>query len=357
MRAYNRTTILPNAFTRASRGFTLVELLVVIAIIGVLVALLLPAVQAAREAARRAQCTNNLKQIGLAIHGFHDLRKVMPPAGLTGTGGATWMLLIMPYIEEGNALSAWDPFIDKRDSYYRATDAARKIQLSLYYCPSRRSAGDNPLSVDPATNVKSGLGGPGALSDYAGCAGTIFFLYCIYPGPSDPGACPYGLNGAFTFPHHVGGTTDTADPNNVKWSHKLNFKKMVDGLTKTFFVGEKYVRVDPTDFGWNRHQLDSARVHDFSVYNDDDYPNVMRIVGLDTYTDSIPGWGGEWPIAEGAQNDMGFTRGLQFGGMHPGACLFTMGDGSVRSVAAVTDTDVLRRLADRNDGEILNSDF
>src|SRR5687768_7400101 len=82
------------------RGFTLVELLVVIAIIGVLVALLLPAVQAAREAARRAHCTNNLKQIGVAVHNFADARKALPPAYLTGFGHATWLVLIMPYLEE-----------------------------------------------------------------------------------------------------------------------------------------------------------------------------------------------------------------------------------------------------------------
>ena len=82
-------------------GFTLVELLVVIAIIGVLVALLLPAVQAAREAARRTQCTNNLKQMGLACHNFHDARKSLPPAYMSGEGFGTWLMLIMPYMEEG----------------------------------------------------------------------------------------------------------------------------------------------------------------------------------------------------------------------------------------------------------------
>jgi len=92
------------------RGFTLVELLVVIAIIGVLVALLLPAVQAAREAARRSQCVNNLKQIGLALHNHHDAKKMFPPGYvfLDGAGGdnmateSTWILYILPYMEAGN---------------------------------------------------------------------------------------------------------------------------------------------------------------------------------------------------------------------------------------------------------------
>src|SRR5687767_4552374 len=92
----------------ARRGFTLVELLVVIAIIGALVALLLPAVQAAREAARRTQCNNNLKQIGLSIHNFEGVYGVFPPAAVriepdTWMHSATWWVHIFPYVEQNNA--------------------------------------------------------------------------------------------------------------------------------------------------------------------------------------------------------------------------------------------------------------
>src|SRR5687768_6007213 len=98
-------------FTSRQRGFTLVELLVVIAIIGVLVALLLPAVQAAREAARRTQCSNNLKQIGLAMHNYHDTHKQFPPAYVADSNGTpmhSWRVLILPYIEANHIYDRYD---------------------------------------------------------------------------------------------------------------------------------------------------------------------------------------------------------------------------------------------------------
>jgi prepilin-type N-terminal cleavage/methylation domain-containing protein len=87
---------------RRSRGFTLVELLVVIAIIGILIALLLPAVQAAREAARRSQCSNNLKQMGLAMHNHHDSKQWLPPLKATSGLFGTWQMLVLTYMEQDN---------------------------------------------------------------------------------------------------------------------------------------------------------------------------------------------------------------------------------------------------------------
>src|SRR6188474_719745 len=92
---------------RSRRAFTLIELLVVIAIIGILIALLLPAVQQAREAARRSQCQNNLKQIALAIHNFEDSKKTLPSSRL-GPQHATWFVQILPYMEQSNLYAMWD---------------------------------------------------------------------------------------------------------------------------------------------------------------------------------------------------------------------------------------------------------
>jgi prepilin-type N-terminal cleavage/methylation domain-containing protein len=154
---------------RRERGaFTLIELLVVMAVISMLVGLLLPAVQKAREAANRISCGNNLKQIGLAMHMYHDVHDRLPPTRINETS-ATWAVLILPQLEQDNLYRQWD----LSQSYYRQTDVARLTPVKTYFCPSRRSSstpptasvfGDSPSWADgPMTNA------PGALGDYAVC--------------------------------------------------------------------------------------------------------------------------------------------------------------------------------------------
>ena len=126
--------------TRRSGGFTLVELLVVITIIGILIALLLPAVQAAREAARRMQCTNNLKQIGLAMHGYHDALKSFPIGSPRDTNGFTWHVSILPFIEQKPLYEALDP-IGELPSPTEGTPIMTR--LDIYRCPSDTGAALN----------------------------------------------------------------------------------------------------------------------------------------------------------------------------------------------------------------------
>ena len=121
--------------SRTRRAFTLIELLVVIAIIAVLIALLLPAVQAAREAARRISCTNNMKQLGLALHHYHDTLETMPPSRLNSTG-PTWAVLLMPFMEQDNLYHKWNIFFP----YGSQVDAARMTPVKGFFCPSRRTA-------------------------------------------------------------------------------------------------------------------------------------------------------------------------------------------------------------------------
>jgi prepilin-type N-terminal cleavage/methylation domain-containing protein len=156
---------------RGSPGFTLIELLVVIAIIGLLVGLLLPAVQAAREAANRTSCANNLKQIGLALRQYEVDHGCLAPS-FAKVQGASWMVLILPYMEQDNLFHQWD----MTKTYYEQSDTARLTQLQNYFCPTRRSPADvkagsvsgdvSSTTVDPnAPNI------PGALSDYAASIG------------------------------------------------------------------------------------------------------------------------------------------------------------------------------------------
>jgi prepilin-type N-terminal cleavage/methylation domain-containing protein/prepilin-type processing-associated H-X9-DG protein len=142
----------PARLFNAKRGFTLVELLVVIAIIGVLVALLLPAIQAAREAARRSQCTNNMKQVGLALQNFYSAKNHFPPGALMFEGSA-WSAYLLPYLEQGAAFAGFEIGESKKagnnqwaseNQYVKATDLPddhKNIQIietviDVYRCPS-----------------------------------------------------------------------------------------------------------------------------------------------------------------------------------------------------------------------------
>jgi prepilin-type N-terminal cleavage/methylation domain-containing protein/prepilin-type processing-associated H-X9-DG protein len=162
------------------RGLTLLELLVVIAVIGVLIALLLPAVQAAREAARRTQCANHLRQIGVALHNFAEAHGALPPGCLVTTGtypawdpwtealatargkrGTSWMLAILPFVEERGLYNRWD--------FCRSVvgnAATSRTEIGTFYCPSRRR-GLRPGDAArlPATSWSGGG------TDYGGCLG------------------------------------------------------------------------------------------------------------------------------------------------------------------------------------------
>jgi prepilin-type N-terminal cleavage/methylation domain-containing protein len=148
------------------RGFALVELLVVIAILSILVGLVMPAVQRAREAANRVACMNNLKQIGLALRQYEQVHNAFPPNRLIPCG-STWAVLILPYLEQDNLYREWD--IDR--SYGQQTAAARETPVAIYFCPTRRDATTPPgLSISGDETISHGALGPhvrGALGDYA----------------------------------------------------------------------------------------------------------------------------------------------------------------------------------------------
>jgi len=184
---------------RFRRGFTLIELLVVIAIIAILIALLLPAVQQAREAARRTQCKNNLKQIGLALHNYHDTHSMfpasaywaLPDSGFGFLNGASWETMILPFIEQGNLYSQIDT---SRSPYDPIHAEEAQTVLPFFLCPSTPGA---PDIIEFNFNLNAaGLGFPnpfrGARTDYA-TAGSIGEMICGLAFPRDSsGNCPPG---------------------------------------------------------------------------------------------------------------------------------------------------------------------
>lgn len=281
-------------------GFTLVELLVVIAIIGILIALLLPAVQAAREAARRSQCLNNLKQFGLAIHNYHDTQKWYPYTRVDTR--ETSFVLIMPYMEQGSIFEKWD----FTQTYYNQIPEVRLTSIEPFYCPTRRRAPQHSTSGDVQQGT-SNPSVPGACSDYAFSVGDPSGNTDYYPGQNAPPPC----NGPFRY----------------KSKELLNSASVTDGLSNTLFMGEKHI---PNE----RY----GQAPDSSVWNGDNGASFKKAgVGA--------------PLAKGPKGSG------QFGSYHPGICQFVMGDGSVKAFSVSVELKNLGRLANRMDGEAITINF
>ena len=219
-------------------GFTLVELLVVIAIIGILVALLLPAVQAARESARRNQCINNLKQIGIAVQLHHDTRGRFP-AGRIGTNEFTtsWAFQMLEYLEGGNVFSTWKRNVPPFEA---ENEAAMRTPVATYYCPSRRDPAADRDFIDGS--VPSMLAeGVGAGGDYAANAGRDRVEYGVDSSQMPLRNIDETLAGPmFTF-------------------SKVKARQVVDGLSKTIAVGRAAYSARTREPDWRIAATSSRR--------------------------------------------------------------------------------------------------
>jgi prepilin-type N-terminal cleavage/methylation domain-containing protein/prepilin-type processing-associated H-X9-DG protein len=218
---------------RRRNGFTLIELLVVIAIIGVLIALLVPAVQKVREAAARTQCANNLKQIGLAVHAYHDVKKVLPDN--TRPSGANvrvrWLTKILPYLERNDLFSRYDQAKNWSDNttnsygFKNLADVTAK-QLVIGQCPSTPDG--NRLDVDPAaTGGGAAFGNPPivATSDYA----AIYGVHPDFTGGSITSTPTNGLGALLN---------DGSSTASAQGLSSLALADITDGTSNTVFASE-----------------------------------------------------------------------------------------------------------------------
>ena len=317
---------------RVLHGFTLVELLVVIAIIATLIGLLLPAVQTARESARRMSCTNNLKQTGLAVHNYFTARKYFPPARWRSSH-VTWFGLILPYMEDAAAYQLWDL---RREYYDGVNQAAREHRVPAFLCPSRgRQA---ILSRDPQ-RYGPGLA-PGLMGDYAGNTGPVFHH-------ADGGYVPVRFQGVIVVASIW--TSSTFIPPRGD----LEPKDVTDGMSKTFLAGEKHVPA----------RLLGDPAYDGSIYNGDTGWISVRAAGQGDEYDTRGRRTGNRQInrLSSGPTDRSLSSGEEyrsFGAVHPGgAALFLFCDGSVRSVSSAIDIDTLSHLANRADGEVIKGDW
>ncbi|MDA1179672.1 MAG: DUF1559 domain-containing protein [Planctomycetota bacterium] len=329
---------------RSRKAFTLVELLVVIAIIGVLIALLLPAVQAAREAARRMQCANHLKQLGLATHLFHDSYGYFPPGRGNGTNGSnltfTWFAVIMPHLEGGAEFARWDL---TKHYYDKVNIEARMYFIPVYFCPSQGRS-PNTLSAErqgmpAAWSGVAGDLGRGSTGDYAGNYGTVIGGNGTYYDEMN-GILVTVNDGKF-----LGLRNESNDPE--AFYPSITIAMVSDGLSKTFLAGEKHIR---------REKL-GRFPDDSSIYNTDHITTACRVAGFAGKT--AKGYVQRPQPYLLAKNQMesincthdGMMACANFGSPHTGIVNFVYGDGHVAPLTVAAELSVLSSLANREDGQ------
>ncbi len=301
-----------------THGFTLIELLVVIAIIAVLIALLLPAVQQAREAARRTQCKNNLKQIGIALHNYHDTSITLPPGWIsTNRWGAGTMIL--PYVDQAPLYNAIGSTAGAGSTVgfgavmnsFPATNTLLQTIMPAFRCPSDNGTA---MVTFPLNGSAAGTTVSFSRSNYVGVVGN-------QPTAAVPNAT--NSNGAFF------------------QNSRRNFRDFTDGLSNTFLYGERrspgtvngqFTGGDAIWAGVN----DEASVQGIAIHIGDCWPGNnlnSRSASAPTATSNVPY--------------------SQFGSLHVGGGHFLMGDGAVRFISENINNNTYQYLSAVNDGQVL----
>ncbi|WP_437185192.1 DUF1559 domain-containing protein [Planctomicrobium sp. SH668] len=318
--------MIPNSMI-TRRGFTLIELLVVIAIIAVLIALLLLAVQQAREAARRSQCKNNLKQLGLALHNYHDTHNTFPPGSLAmranGTayapgdsepgrtavkGGWGWTVFCLPFIDQAPLYQQLSP---NGNNFPSAPNALTKTIIPIFLCPS------DPA---PAIVTATAMGGDG---------GSIGHGKSNYPGIYGSGSVEYV-------------EIDADNTRGMFWYNSaVRIRDVTDGLSNSLMVTER--RSDGGDSETRRGSIWAGKTDGTTGAKNvgNKYGNLVR-------ADNNPDW---LVNATNISDPSASTNAAS--SMHVGGVHFVMGDGSVRFLSENTSGVTYMLLGQKSDGQIL----
>ncbi|MBN1588850.1 MAG: DUF1559 domain-containing protein [Pirellulales bacterium] len=320
---------------QSSRGLTLVELLVVIAIIGLLVALLLPAVQLAREAARRATCASHVRQLVLALHQYAEARSCFPAGCVveptypgagqhnawreaeSGWRGTSWMLAILSHVEQEELWRRWD-----HSTNVAGNRESARTDIPLFYCPSRRSG----IRDEDREHMFLGLDAGG--NDYGGCLGRTngFINQC-----SSGQGCGHRFTVSNTIYGSDGKRIGPLSPNS-----RTRLRDITDGSAHTILIGEMQ-RLSPepevTSYeSWNRSSDDGWAVGGAATLFDTAEPHQDDDAG----------------------NPGGLNNGFfeSAGSEHPGGALFGMADGSARFIENEIDPVLYAHLGSISDGQV-----